>query len=140
MSVSKEFLMEAAGLTILVALLFVGVQVFQRAVKLTNLLEEGQEQQISELEEYEIIKYDGLRIDGMTAVNYIKRMTGSYAMVVELETTEGSFVITKEDYSELKDSTSKKYVSPLAMYDCEVLRDENRSIAKIKITIERSGD
>lgn len=140
MSVSKEFLMEAAGLTILVALLFVGVQVFQRAVKLTNLLEEGQEQQISELEEYEIIKYDGLRIDGMTAVNYIKRMTGSYAMVVELETTEGSFVITKEDYSELKDSTSKKYVSPLAIYDCEVLRDENRSIAKIKITIERSGD
>lgn len=140
MSVSKEFLMEAAGLTILVALLFVGVQVFQRAVKLTNLLEEGQEQQISELEEYEIIKYDGLRIDGMTAVNYIKRMTGSYAMVVELETTEGSFVITKEDYSELKDSTSKKYVSPLAIYDCEVLRDENRAIAKIKITIERSGD
>lgn len=140
MSVSKEFLMEAAGLTILVALLFVGVQVFQRAVKLTNLLEEGQEQQISELEEYEIIKYDGLKIDGMTAVNYIKRMTGSYAMVVELETVEGSFVITKEDYSELKDSTSKKYVSPLAMYDCEVLRDENRSIAKIKITIERSGD
>lgn len=140
MSVSKEFLMEAAGLTILVALLFVGVQVFQRAVKLTNLLEEGQEQQISELEEYEIIKYDGLKIDGMTAVNYIKRMTGSYAMVVELETVEGSFVITKEDYSELKDSTSKKYVSPLAMYECEVLRDENRSIAKIKITIERSGD
>lgn len=140
MSVSKEFLMEAVGLTILVALLFVGVQVFQRAVKLTNLLEEGQEQQISELEEYEIIKYDGLRIDGMTVVNYIKRVTGSYAMVVELETTEGSFVIKKEDYSELKDSTSKKYVSPLAMYDCEVLRDENRAISKIKITIERSGN
>lgn len=140
MSVSKEFLMEAVGLTILVALLLISVQMFQRAVKLTNLLEEGQEQQISELEEYEIIKYDGLKMDGMTVVNYIKRMTGSYAMVVELETTGGSFIIKKEDYSELKDSTSPKYVSPLAIYNCEVFRDENLTISKIKITIERSGD
>ncbi len=140
MSVSKEFLLEAVGLTILVALMFISVQLFQRAAKLTALLEEGQEQQITELEEYEIVKYDGLKIDGMTAVNYIKRMTSSYAMMVELENAEGSFLINKEEYSELRDIASPKYVSPLAMYYCEVLRDENQTIEKIKITIERSGD
>lgn len=137
MSVSKEFLLEAVGLSILVSLLFISVQLFQRATRLTALLEEGQEQQITELEEYEIVRYDGLKIDGLTAINYIKRMTDSYHLTVELETIKGSFTIQKEDYSELRNSNSEKYVSPLATYVCEVLRDENQTISKIRITIER---
>lgn len=140
MSISKEFLLEAVGLSILVALLFISVQLFQRAARLTALLEEGQEQQITELEEYEIIRYDGLKFDGLTAVNYIKRMTGSYHLTVELENTKGSFTIKKEDYNELRNSNSEKYVSPLATYACEVLRDENQAISKIRITVERSGE
>ena len=86
MTVSKEFLLEAVGLSILVALLLISVQLFQRAQKLTALLEEEQEHQITELEEYEIVKYDGLTVDGMTAINYIKRMTGYYNLLVEVVT------------------------------------------------------
>ena len=137
MNVSKEFLLEAVGLSILVALLLVSVQLFQRATKLTALLEEGQEQQITELEEYEIVKYDGLEVDGMTAVNYIKRMIGTYKLPVEVTNTNEEFVVKKEDYSELRNINSEKYINPLAVYHCEVLRDENQAISKIRIIIER---
>ena len=140
MTVSKEFLLEAVGLSILVALLLISVQLFQRAQKLTALLEEEQEHQITELEEYEIVKYDGLTVDGMTAINYIKRMTGYYNLLVEVVTENRQFIVRKEDYSELRNIASEKYLSPLALYYCEVLRDENEAIEKIKIIIERSGE
>ena len=141
MHVSKEFLMEAVGLSLLVALILISVQMFQRAVKITSLLEEGQEQRISELEEYEIVKYDGLQIDGMTAISYIKRMTGTYGLPVNLSTTMGEFVLSGEyEYEELRNIASEKYINPLAKYRCEIVRDENEVITEIEIRIEKEGN
>lgn len=141
MHVSKEFLMEAVGLSLLVALLLISMQLFQRATKLTSLLEEGQERQINEIEEYEIIKYDGLAVDGMTAVSYIKRVTGTYGLPVEVVTLNGIFFVEgKEAYEELRSSSSEKYINPLAKYRCSVLRDENQVISKIKFEVEKEGE
>ena len=141
MHVSKEFLMEAVGLSLLVALLLISMQLFQRATKLTSLLEEGQERQINEIEEYEIIKYDGLAVDGMTAVIYITRVTGTYGLPVEVVTLNGIFFVEgKEAYEELRSSSSEKYINPLAKYRCSVLRDENQVISKIKFEVEKEGE
>ena len=49
MNVSKEFLMEAVGLSLLVALILISMQMFERAMKMTALLEERQEQQMMTL-------------------------------------------------------------------------------------------
>lgn len=141
MHVSKEFLLEAVGLSLVVALILISIQMFQRATKITALLEEGQERQITELEEYEIIKYDGLLVDGMTAINYVKKMTGIYELPVKVRTATGEFVVTqKEEYKELRNLTSEKYINPLAKYRCEVSRDENEVISEIRISVETKGD
>ena len=42
----------------------------------------------------------------------------------------------KEEYSNLRDPNSIKYIFPLSLYLCEVIRDENGSIIEVKITVE----
>ena len=137
MRVSKEFLLEAVGMSLLVALILIGMQLFQRATKLTTLLEREQEQKIAVLEEYEIVRYDGLLVDGMTAVSYIKKMTGTYDLPVTVVTEKGEFVIKEAvEYTELRNSSSERYMNPLAKYRCEIIRNENDVIAEIKISVE----
>lgn len=141
MHVSKEFLMEAVGLSLLVVLILISMQMFQKATKITSLLAEGQDKQIMELEEYEIVKYDGLLIDGMTAISYIKKMIGTYELPVNVTTVQKEFVVEeKADYESLRDITSEKYINPLAKYHCEVARDENGVITEIRIFIETKGE
>ena len=141
MHVSKEFLMEAVGLSLLVVLILISMQMFQRATKITSLLEKGQENQIMELEEYEIVKYDGLLIDGMTAISYIKKMVGTYEVPVRVTTTQKEFVVEeKADCDDLRDIESVKYINPLAKYHCEVTRDENAVITEIRIEVETKGE
>lgn len=141
MHISKEFLLEAVGLSLLVALILIGMQMFQRAMKITTLLEKGQEQQIQEIEEYEIVKYDGLLIDGMTAISYIKKMTGTYELPVHVITAQGEFTIADDsEYVELRDIDSEKYISPQMKYRCEIIRNENDVITELKIEIEKKGN
>lgn len=141
MHVSKEFLLEAVGLSLLVVLILISMQMFQRATKITSLLEEEQENQIMELEEYEIVKYDGLLIDGMTAISYIKRMVETYELPVSVITVKSEFVVTeKEEYECLRNIDSQMYINPLAKYQCQVSRDENDVITEIRIVVETKGD
>lgn len=141
MSVSKEFLMEAVGLSLLVALLLISMQLFQRAIKITSLLEENQEQQILALEEYEIVKYEGLQIDGLTAINYIKRMTGTYGLPVTVATELGEFRVTeRSECAQLRDISSEKYVNPMMLFGCEVCRDENGVITEVKLCMKKEGE
>lgn len=139
MQISKEFLMEAVGLSLLVALLFISVQLFQRAVKVTTLLGEEQEQKILELEEYEIVKNDGLLLDGLSAISYIKRMINDYGLTVTVLEADRRFTVSeRSEYAELRDTASEKYISPLKKYRCEVLRDENGVITGI--ILEKEGE
>ena len=138
MHISKEFLLEAVGLSLVVALILISMQIFQRAVKVTTLLEQNQEQQLRKLEEYEIVKYDGLQIDGMTAISYIKKMTGTYGIPVQVATEKGIFKVREQSqYSSLRDIDSEQYINPLMKYRCEVVRDENEVISEIKLEMER---
>jgi len=140
MQVSKEFLLEAVGLSMVVILILISMQIFQRAVKITEVIEKEQEQQLIELEEYEIIKFDGLQIDGMTVINYIKRMTGTYNLPVHVETVKGEFTVSeKKQYSNLRNVESEQYINPFAKYRCEVVRDENEVITNIKIKLVKDG-
>lgn len=137
MHISKEFLMEAVGLSLLVALIFVGMQMFQRAMKITTLLGREQEEKIIMLEEYELTKYDGLIIDGMTAISYIKKSVGGYEVPVIVDFGQENFYITsREEFSMLRDIDSERYISPYSTYRCKVVRDENEVIIEIRLTKE----
>ena len=137
MRVSKEFLMEAVSLSLLVALILISVQMFQRANKITTLLEQGQEKQVQQLEEYEIVRYDGMEIDGITVIGYIKTLVGTYQIPAKVTTETTTFVVEdKEQYSSLRDPNAENYIFPLSLYLCEVIKDKNGSIIEVKITVK----
>lgn len=138
--ISKEFLMEAVGLSLLVALLLISVRIFERTVHMTDLVKEEQEQRILELEEYEITQYDGRYLDGMTAIGYIKNMVDNYEIPVTVTTEQHSYIVeTPELYTSFRTPESVYYIHPLALYLCDVCRDENGSIAEIKITVKEGN-
>lgn len=138
MHVSKEFLLEAVSLSILVALLLISMQMFQRSVRISSLLEKRQEKMITELEEYELIKYENCLVDGISAINYIKQINSMYQIPVIVTNDRGEFVIKEySDYAELKNSESEKYIRPLAKFRCNVIRDENGTITEVRIGIEK---
>lgn len=141
MNISKEFLMEAVGLSLLVALILIGMQMFQRTIKITNLLERQQEQKIAELEEYELVKYEGLVIDGMTALGYIKKVIGEYHLPVIIEEKQRKFSVSeREEFGQLRNVDSEKYISPYAFYQCNIIRDENEVITEIYLVRKQEGE
>ena len=141
MNISKEFLMEAVGLSLLVALLLIGMQMFQKTIKITKLIEQEQENTISKMEEYELVKYEDMVIDGMTALGYIKNSIIEYHLPVMIEEKQRSFFVTqREDISLLRDVDSEKYICPYSFYKCKVIRDENDVITEIKLMLEQEGE
>lgn len=141
MNISKEFLMEAVGLSLLVALILIGMRMFQRTIKITNLLEHQQEQKINELEEYELVKYEGLVIDGMTALGYIKNVVGEYRLTVTIEEMQRKFSISdRAEFGQLRNVDSEKYISPYGFYQCRISRDENEAITEIYLVRKQEGE
>ena len=137
MQVSKEFLLEAVGLSLLVGLMLLGVQMFDRAKTLMEVLNRGQEQKIEELQEYEITQYENRTIDGITAANYIKTMVHHYDLKVLVETDGRGFVIeSRESCKKLTASDSEYYLNPFAVYSCTILKDENGTIEYVQIKAE----
>ena len=137
MHISKEFLMEAFGLSLLVALLLISVQIFHRTTRLTDLMKDEQEQQILALEEQDIVQYDGMYVDGMAVIGYIKNMVNNYDVPVKVLTEQHSFVVEENGlYAELRNAESEYYINPLALYYCEVVRDSNEVIKEIQITVK----
>jgi len=141
MHVGKEFLIEAVSLSLLVALIIISMQMFERTVKISSLLEQSQEKMISEMEEYEIVKYEDCLVDGMTVINYIKKMISIYHLPVHVTTDQEEFCVSEyADYTDLIKSDSEKYIRPLAKYRCRVIRDENGTITEIRMEAEKEGD
>ena len=141
MNISKEFLLEAVGLSLLVALLLIGMQMFKKTIKITTLMERKQEETISNLEEYELVKYDDMLIDGITALGYIKNVVGEYHITVIVEEKQRKFSITERDeFGLLRDVDSKKYINPYGFYQCKVIRNENDVITEINLVREQEGE
>lgn len=136
MQVSKEFLIEAVGLSLLVAFLMLGFQMFQRAGSLIQKFDREQEQQMAELSEYEITQYDGREMDGISVISYIKNMVSNYSLPVWVVTDRGEFTIQDtEELKLLREQDSEYYIGSWELYSCEVVRNENKSIEQIKIRI-----
>ena len=141
MNISKEFLLEAVGLSLLVALLLIGMQMFKKTIKITTLMERKQEETISNLEEYELVKYDDMLIDGITALGYIKNVVGEYHITVIIEEKQRKFSITERDeFGLLRDVDSEKYINPYGFYQCKVIRNENDVITEINLVREQEGE
>ena len=138
MNISREFLLEAVGLSLMVALLLVGVKMFQRTSDFIAAIDREQEQSIAEMKEYELVRYDEMIIDGITAIGYIKMVVGEYQIPVYVETSENSFLITdKKEYAGIRNLTSPYYMDTLSLYQCTVIRSENESVERVEIKVQK---
>lgn len=141
MQVSRQFILEAAGLVLTVALILLGVQFFERTKQILSLLSERQEQEWQYLLEYEQIRYEGLQITGSTAVSFTKEMVSKYGIPVTIRKEEGSCCIqTAKELAGLREEQSRYYVSPLTKFTCEVLRDDNSAIVGIVLDYRESEE
>lgn len=141
MNISKEFLMEAVGLSLLVALILIGMQMFHKTIKITTLLQNNQEESITQLKEYDLVKYEDLLLDGMTVLGYIKNVVGEHQLPVIVEEKQKKFSVTERaEFGLLRDVESEKYICPYALYKCKVIRDENDVITEINLVREQEGD
>ena len=129
MQISRQFLIDAVGLLLTVSLILMGMKLYQKAERAAGILEERQNRQLQELEEYEIVKYEGYSIGGTTALAYIKNLVGNYGLPVTVTTASGTFQVTeRSQYGNMRDMESEQYINPLEKFSCELLRDENDAI------------
>ena len=89
MQISKQFLIEAVGLILTVSLILTGVRLYQRANRAVVMMEQRQDRQFQQMEEYEIVKYEGCSIAGTTAIAYIKHLVGTYGLQVTVTPAGG---------------------------------------------------
>lgn len=141
MQISKQFLLEAVGLILTVSLILTGVRLYQRANSAVTMMERRQDEQFRQMEEYEIVKYEGCSIDGTTAVAYIKHLVGTYGIPVTVTTAGGTFQIAEHlQYGNLRNMESEQYINPLGKFACEVLRDENSAIIGASLVYCKEGE
>lgn len=141
MHISKQFLIEAVGLILTVSLILTGVRLYQRANSVVTIIEQRQDRQLQQMEEYEIVKYEGCAIDGITAVAYIKHLVGTYGLPVTITTAGGTFQVAgRLQYANLRDMQSEQYINPLGRFQCEVLRDENSAIVGASLMYCKEGE
>ena len=115
-------------------LIYSGISVYERSQRITEVFETEQEKTVKNLQEYEITKYDGYKINGSTAITYLKNVVQDYTVPVTVITSEHDFVVEDDSvYGKLRDMQSDFYINPLEHFLCNVYRDVNDSITGVTL-------
>lgn len=114
--------------------------------RLTDKILEKTNKTAIEIEENDLMIYDGEEIQGSEVVNLIKRKLGSYEETEEAPifirvitkksgNTYTQTYINKKHIPDIKNySVEAHYIKPTAMFIGNVLRDENKKIIGVEFT------
>lgn len=115
-------------------------------MKSANEIINEQEQTMTEIEEYRIMKYDNEEIRGSDVVNYIKNELGDYSpsetapiyvqviTVVDGISYDNTYTNNKH-ISDIKNFSNKQYyIKPTAWFTGKVVRTENKAILGVVFT------
>ncbi len=137
MSVTKEFIMMAAGLIITVSLIFIGFGVYKKAAAAGMLLAEREEKRINEIADYELHRYDDIPVNGSKVLRYIKQIGMEYDVEITVTVANPTLCTYRMSetgsFSELRNAASEKYINPLKLYSVTVQEDENAALCSIEI-------
>lgn len=135
MSISKRFLLEAAGLSLAVVFIGTGFVMASRSRILSETVIESQDRVLQQEQEYNVVKYDGYPINGSIALNYLKSVIADYGIPVTIIKGSVEIVITSsEQFASLRNIDSDNYINPMKDYQCEVHRDVNDMISGVDLT------
>lgn len=137
MSVTKEFIMMAAGLIMTVSLVFLGIGIYRKAASTGILLVEREEKRINEIAEYELHRYDDIPVNGSKVLRYIKQISMEYDVEIEITVANPSsctYMLSENNsFSELRNAESERYINPLKLFSVTVYEDENAALCGIEI-------
>lgn len=137
MSEAKKMLGWAFSLMLTVSLIFVGFQIYKRAMDTTDKIAGQQDKTNQSIDEYPVMKFDGLDINGSQAIAYIKEVVGEHKIPVTVKTSANPTGFTVSDsslYNAFRDLDSSYYINPVVQYSVAVERDANDVIIAVTIT------
>ncbi len=137
MSVIKEFILFAVGIVITVSLAVISINIYSRAAELGRGISAREEAALGELKEYDLLRFDGSEVDGSRVISYIRRMYATRDIPIEVVNDGRRFYIDGNNMSELRNTSSVYYISPLEQYHVSVSFDENDAASKITIEKRR---
>lgn len=134
MGISKEFLLESAGLLATVVLIGIGVGMLHRSDRFADELEKKQNDAIRQEQEYDLTKYDGVPINGSMALNHVKQVVAEYKVTVTVVKGSNEYVVaSSEQFADMRKLESPLYLNPLKEYVGSVKRDANDVIIEIRL-------
>ncbi|MCQ2538266.1 MAG: hypothetical protein MJ124_07695 [Lachnospiraceae bacterium] len=137
MSVTKEFIMLAAGLIVTVSLIFIGMNIYRTAATTAVKLAEREEKVLNEVAEYELNKYEDLSVNGNKVIRYLKQVGTEYDVEIVITVAnpeEYTYRLSEiSSWGELRKTDSSKYINPLKLFRITVNKDENAALCGIEI-------
>ena len=135
-----DFLKLAGEIVLTIALIAIGVTVYNRVLETEAKRSEKNSKEITDLENDAIMKYDGMVIHGGTIVSYIKEIEDDVQTikVVTQKTPAGFYVkqngTEKAGTKNLNDYDSVYYIAPMSVYKVDVTLNANKIPESVTIT------
>lgn len=137
MSVTKEFILLAAGLIITVSLIFIGFGVYRKAASVGIMLADKQEKKMNDIAEYELMKYENTDVNGSKVIKYIQQVSTEYDVGINITVANPDLYTYRlseiSSFSELRDISSPYFINPLKLYKITVKKDVNAVLDSIEI-------
>lgn len=137
-SLNKFFLL-AAGLIVTAGLIFVGFRIADIGKETANQLIDGFVGFKQEVEESEIMQYDGITVSGSDVVNFMRKhlSKGAYedesGMKITVIKAEQSTTYQKYDeIKEINNFSHESYVDPTMLFRGCVIKNKNGVIAEVR--------
>ena len=128
-----------AGIILTCFIVSKGLSAYQKASDTTRIATDNMNDFANELSEYELTKFDGLDIGGDDVINFFGKHLGGYSsdetapIYINIITSQSNYTYVNGAYAaEIKNFTSARYVKPVAMFTCSVIRDRNKVVVGIK--------
>ncbi len=141
MSVTKEFMLFAAGLLLTVSFIFIALNVYKSTKGMGEKVLSYQERELRRIEEYRLLQYDGMTVNGNKVLNYLKYAAYEYGESLRFRVTaygKTSEFSSGDDEAigKLSEVSDDLYINPFKNYRVAVSKDRNGAYDLITITQE----
>lgn len=130
-----------AGIVLTCIVVSIGFRVSRASITVSSNHSNKLDRLSSDINESDLTMYDGLEVNGSDVVNLIKKLLGDYTsgekapVSVQVITSKSdSTYINGVAMENISNFTDNKYISPIAIFDCKVVRNKNKVIVTLKFT------
>lgn len=139
LTVATRFLTLGAATILSCLLISIGMQQFRQAKQIANIASRRMSEFALYLSQEELTAYDGIYLKGSDVVNFYRRFldggTADFVMVVAKGKEEYT-IAAKGQIELLTNPQEKSYCRPDASFRCEVVRNANEVILKVRFVQE----